>query len=696
MASIIPGYEYDIFISYRQKDNKYDGWVTEFVDHLKRELEATFKEDLSIYTDDNPHDGLLETHNVDKSLEGKLKCLVFIPVISQTYCDPKSFAWQHEFCEFNKMAKIDSFGRDIKLSNGNVASRILPVKIHDLDIEDNTLLENELGGALRSIEFIYKSKGINRPLKPNDERTENTNRIYYRDQINKVANAVKEIIRALHFPASIQNIYASVYPKNSSNEQLKNVSGKSIAVLPFADMSPAHDQEYLGDGLADELVAILSQIKELKVSGRTSSFSFKNRNIDLTTIGKALNVENILEGSILKVENRIRITAQLINAADGFHIWSQRYDREIDDIFELQDDICSNISEHLKVTLLRDQETETVKRPTKNLEAYELYLKGDFYCKKYSEKGFERSIEYFKKAVELDPEYADAWWYLGFVNYEMHGWLFLQKDRLETAIYCANKAIELDETNPFGHLLIALIHFTSDYDWKKAESEIALGNKYAIVPFPTFSFSLEPWYRAMLYGDFDFAVRRLQKGVDHDPLNFYYQFHQAQIYLYGVRDYKKTISILKNILELGFPEKPAWRPMCLAYLFEEKFDLAEEYARRDYNDSGGKGYGPAHLIICLAASGKKEEAQQLYKLVRETLTLPQFPYFLHAQANIYLGNIDEAFEYLDKAITEKNYWLFTLKYSPEWDLLRSDPRFEKVLERMNFPKDGYSLTGGKN
>ncbi len=345
----------------------------------------------------------------------------------------------------------------------------------------------------------------------------------------------------------------------------------------------------------------------------------------------------------------------------------------MDDIFGLQDDICSKISEHLKVMLLRDQKTEISKRSTKNLEAYELYLKGDFYCKKYSEEGFERSIEYFKKAIELDPHYADAWWYLGFVNYQMHGWLYLQKERVETAIYCANKAIEADESNAYAHFLIALIHFTYDYDWEKVESEIALGNKYQLTSFPpTFSFSLEPWYRAMMFGDFEFAVSRLLKGVENDPLNFYYQFHLAQIYLYGVRDYKKTISILNNILELGFPKKEAWRPLCLSYFFEEKYVLAEEYARKEYDASGGKGYGAAHLIMCLAASGKNEAARQLYQMVKETLSESQFPFFLHSQVNIYLGNIDEAFAYLDKAITEKNYMLFTLKYSPVWDPLRSD------------------------
>ena len=141
MASILPGFEYDIFISYRHNDNR-SGWVTEFVSALQEELAATLKEPVSVYFDTNPHNGLLETHNVDKSLEGKLKCLIFIPIISQTYCDSKSFAWQYEFTVFNKMVKEDQFGRDIRLSSGNVASRILPIKIHDLDPEDRTLLES--------------------------------------------------------------------------------------------------------------------------------------------------------------------------------------------------------------------------------------------------------------------------------------------------------------------------------------------------------------------------------------------------------------------------------------------------------------------------------------------------------------------------------------------------------------------------
>jgi TolB-like protein len=189
MAAIIPGYEYDIFISYRQNDNKRDSWVTDFVAALKDELEATLKNPVSIYFDENPHDGLLESHQVGASLEKKLKCLIFIPIISQTYCDTSSFAWEHEFLPFLEMASFDELGMNITLRNGNVASRVLPVRLHELDPEDQSLLEDKLEGPLRAIDFIYKEPGVNRPLKPEDTKGENL----YHNQINKVANALKEI-----------------------------------------------------------------------------------------------------------------------------------------------------------------------------------------------------------------------------------------------------------------------------------------------------------------------------------------------------------------------------------------------------------------------------------------------------------------------------------------------------------------------
>jgi hypothetical protein len=199
MPSTLPDFEYDIFISYRQNDNKYDGWVTEFVNNLNKELEATLKDKVNVYFDANPHDGLLETHSVNHSLEAKLKCLIFIPILSKTYCDAKGFAWNHEFLAFIDQAKQDRFGLNIKLASGNVSSRVLPVRIHDLDPEDVKLAESHLG-VIRSVDFIYHSPGVNRSLRPWDDdviKNTNTKQPYYRDQINKVANAIDELLRGI-------------------------------------------------------------------------------------------------------------------------------------------------------------------------------------------------------------------------------------------------------------------------------------------------------------------------------------------------------------------------------------------------------------------------------------------------------------------------------------------------------------------
>lgn len=198
MGSIISDYQYDIFVSYRHNDNKYDGWVTEFVEKLNQELDATLKDKLTIYFDKNPKEGLGDTHFVDQSIQNKIKTLIFIPIISQTYCDTTSFAWSQEFTVFKRDSEVDRFKRTIQLPNGNFTSRILPVKIHDIETDDLKLLERELAGTLRSIDFIYRDAGVNRPLRPvDDDMIASPRQILYRNQINKLANAIKEIVQGI-------------------------------------------------------------------------------------------------------------------------------------------------------------------------------------------------------------------------------------------------------------------------------------------------------------------------------------------------------------------------------------------------------------------------------------------------------------------------------------------------------------------
>jgi TolB-like protein/Tfp pilus assembly protein PilF len=448
MASIIKDYEYDIFISYRQKDNKYDGWVTEFVDNMKRELEATFKENVSVYFDINPHDGLLETHDVDASLKEKLKCLIFIPIISQTYCDPQSFAWQNEFVAFNKMAKEDLFGRDIRLAGGNVASRILPVKIHDLDEEDKILLENELGGVLRGIEFIFKSSGVNRPLNPSDNPDKNFNKTYYRDQVNKVANAVKEIIAAIkkHNQQDVKVTKDDVNIKTNPQKNLKTkiiitsviilaliVLGyflipifskpkvqleKSIAVLPFRNDSPNDSTTYFLNGVMEEILNNLQKISDFRrVLSRNSVEQFRNNTTKSTPeIAKALGVNYIVEGSGQKYGNSYRLRVQLIAAKNERHLWGESYEKEIretKDIFGTQSEIAQSIASALKATITPKEKQLIEKTPTKNLTAYDFYQRGREEYTKYwlnnsNKAALQKAEDLYRKALKYDSTFAQA------------------------------------------------------------------------------------------------------------------------------------------------------------------------------------------------------------------------------------------------------------------------------------------------
>ncbi len=438
MASVLQEYQYDIFISYRHNDNR-SGWVTEFVSVLQEELAATIKEPLSIYFDKNPHDGLLETHNVDKSLEGKLKCLIFIPIISQTYCDPKSFAWQHEFCAFNKLVKEDQFGRDIKLGNGNVASRILPIKIHHLDAEDTRTIESEIGGVLRAIEFIHKSGGVNRPLNAKDDEVRTPGKILYRDQVNKVANAVKEIVQAIKNKEagqlkSRQSSFFSTDKPDESRWSYKKIGitavatlilatvlyimflqkaerGEqrplSIAVLPFRNTSSEALQQDYGIGLANEIRSKLSESKHfLFVSSLQSTIAYMNSTESPVKIGSDLEVNYLLNGIFQLSGDRIKIDVELIDTQTGRSIWNLSFNRLFDDIFEIQSSIASKVYSQFS---LNDNQSKEL--PTRNLEAYGHYLKAQeiFHGGKRTRESLAESTDHLNLAIQLDSSFLDAY-----------------------------------------------------------------------------------------------------------------------------------------------------------------------------------------------------------------------------------------------------------------------------------------------
>jgi TolB-like protein/Tfp pilus assembly protein PilF len=510
MSCLIAGFEYDIFISYRQKDNKGDHWVSEFVDALKTELESTFKEEISVYFDINPHDGLLETYDVDASLREKLKCLIFIPIISRTYCDPKSFAWEHEFKAFVEMASKDKFGLKVSLPNGNVGSRVLPVQIHDLDPDDKSCIEAELGGHIRGIDFIYKEPGVDRPLKPEDKEEKNLNGTKYNNQINKVAHAIRGIVTGLRYPTGksypstknqsrgIRSWRKSILFRYLISFIILVLTGsilfsllhkriileRSVAVLPFYNNSPNDSNKYFIDAVMEDIIRNLQQVKNLRVLTRTSTDQYCEKSRPtIPEIARKLNVNYLVEGSGQKIGIKFLVNIQLLEAAKEKTLWGSSYEKEIrktSDIIDVQSEIAKAIAAELKVNLSQEEKAQIEKIPTADLTAYDFYQQG---IEKLSEwrntldlTSLFLSEKFFHEALRYDSTFSLAYSGLAnvyrFKNIEKQYYL---PDYLDSYRILVEKALKFDKKNPEAYYTKALYYWDlGRADLVEGQLEIAL------------------------------------------------------------------------------------------------------------------------------------------------------------------------------------------------------------------------------
>jgi adenylate cyclase len=676
MASLLPGFENDIFVSYRQNDNKYDGWVTEFVANLNKELEATIKDKISTYFDENSWDGLLETHDVDKSLANKLKSLIFIPVLSQTYCDPKSYAWQHEFLPFNKMAQQDPFGRDILLRNGNVASRILPVKIHDLDPNDMRLLQDQLGGPLRAVDFFFKEPGVNRPLKPEDPEDKNLNKTKYRNQVNKIANSIKEILISIQNPGKPAAYSHGTYlPKASS-------SPKSIAVLPFVNMSNDPEQEYFSDGISEEIINTLVQIPGLQVPGRTSSFSFKNKNEDLRIIGEKLNVNTILEGSVRKSGNRIRVTAQLIEASSGYHLWSQKYDRELDDVFIIQDEIARSIVENLQITLSGKPAESRERLQTQNVEAYQLYLKGMSFFYKRGTHMFE-GIKYFEEALKIDPDYALA--LAGMADsYTMlclHSYM-PPEIAWPKAAEAADRAILIGPGLAEGHSAKGTIAALFEHNWDKAKTEylasLKINPRYlqARIWYAIF-------YLGMIHPVDEEVLKNVHLAIECDPLSAYAEAILALTTSFADR-VDEGIAAGNRAVAFDPESFITWYYLGFANHCAGNYDIAIQAYKRAIDISGRHNWVLASLLALYLEPSEYQQIQKAEYIYRELLIKEKTGYvspFILAATSAEIGKNEEATKYLKEAIDRHDPYLMHGN-RPDNKALRAIPEYKKAMQEI--------------
>ncbi len=672
MASLIPGFEYDVFISYRQKDNKGGrqgapsygamqsreaGWVSEFVESLKAELDSTFKDEISVYHDINPHDGLLSTHDVDASLKSKLKCLIFIPVISRTYCDPKSFAWEHEFKSFVDQASQDRFGLKIRLRDGNVASRVLPVRIHDLGAEDIKLCESVLGGVLRGVEFIYREPGVNRPMTNSDDERKNLEGTKYRNQINRVANAVYEIIAGL---GTGSGEIINDQPGYQADESLQRAQVNSIAVLPFVDMSAKKDQDYFCDGITEEIINALSRNERFKVIARTSAFAFKNKQADIREIGRKLNVETLLEGSIRKAGNRLRITAQLIKVDDGSHLWAERYDREMKDVFTIQDEISLAILDNLKVKLLGETKPMIAERHSGNLEAYNLYLKGTFCWQMLTPEGFTRASEYFEQALRRDPDYALV--YIGLAAINIVGTTFgnVPPDiAYPKANEYVNKALELDDTLAEAYSILGNINTFYYWNWQEAERNF----KHALQINPN-SPLVHIYYSFMLTctGRYSEAISEAKRAQELDPLSGYINTELAIILYFdgqidrAIEEFKMTLTINPDYF---------YAHCMLGNTYYAKSMIREALAELEI--AADLSFGNPFVMACLDCgyyfTGRAEQAEKLFDNLKKRAENEYIPPICFYLIHKFKGEEEMALKWLKEACLRHDTFLLWLRAS---------------------------------
>ncbi len=463
---------------------------------------------------------------------------------------------------------------------------------------------------------------------------------------------------------------------NSIEKITNQTNHKSIAVLPFVNMSSDPDNEYFSDGITEEIINALTIIRGLKVTARTSSFAFKGKNIDVRTIGSQLGVSTVLEGSVRKAKNRVRITAQLISTDDGTHFWSKSFDRELEDIFALQDEVSMLIADQIRENF-GHFEIPSLPHiiPTKNITAYDLWLKGSYHLKRKDFDDVKKSMNFFREAICNDPNYAEAYSLLGEAYIHAAGFgMMSTKEAHELARVSAENAIALDSQNAHAHKVLAYVKLFYDWDWESALSTYNKAINFGLSEQNEFI----SYYCIFIKEDFARAIQVAKKVTETDPLHVISHWQMGLTY-YFARRFKDSITAFSAALEVdpNFGEALRYRGLVKGYL--GKYEEALTDIHRALELASGQGLANLDLLVVKILMGKKKEV--LAVVEKSEYVDSSDPAFLYA----LLDMRDEAIFWLDKACQERSVMMVTLKNYWVWDNLRDDSRFQEMYKRMNFP-----------
>ncbi|MEP0365438.1 MAG: helix-turn-helix domain-containing protein [Cyclobacteriaceae bacterium] len=453
-------------------------------------------------------------------------------------------------------------------------------------------------------------------------------------------------------------------------------SNKSIVVLPFVNMSADSENEYFSDGITEEIINALTTVKGLKVIARTSSFAFKNKNIDVRTIGNQLGVSTVLEGSVRKAENRVRITAQLISTYDGTHYWSKNFDRDLEDIFTLQDEISVLLADQIRENF-GHIEIPSVLHPTTthNVEAYDLWLKGSYHLKRKDFEDIKAAMKLFKAAIKVDPNYSDAYAFLGETYIQAATLNMLPNEEGNNlARIAAKKAINLNAENATAHLVLAYIELFSAWNWEAALIEYDKAIKYGHPEQNEFI----TYYYIFIKEDFDTAIEVAKWQTETDPLDVHTHWQLGLTY-YFARRFEDSIVAFNKALEIdpNYAEALRFRGLVNGYLGKFKDALID--INKALELIGGLGLANLDLLVLNILMGKNEE---VLAILEKTKFLDSSdPAILYSLLNMP----EEAIYWLDKAYEERSVNMATLKTFWVWDNLRDNTRFKEIYDQMDFP-----------
>lgn len=456
---------------------------------------------------------------------------------------------------------------------------------------------------------------------------------------------------------------------------------KSVAVLPFVNMSRDPENDYFSDGMTEELINAFTRVDGLDVTARTSSFAFKGKNVDIREIGKELSVDTILEGSVRKAGNRVRITSQLINVADGYHLFSETFDRELEDIFAVQDEIALKITAKLTHQMGGGKPGEhLVKSSTENLDAYNLYLRGIFYWNKWTPNNIKRAIQTFEKVLEMQPDFAAAYSRLA-ICYVILGTRgnWLPGKAYPRAREYARKALELDDELYNSHLALAMVKMFYEWDWEGSYQSIRRAmelNPGAGEVQNTYGFYLQTT------GRLDEAVEAMEQAARLDPLSQPIIKHLALIY-FAVERYDDALEQLDRILRFDPSHRSALEMKGWCYMGKGRTQKAIEVLE-EYKALTDKDYkGVTLLGYAYAKAGRIDDAKMCLAKLKEREGLDREEVLDMDFAVLYagLGELDKAFEYLERAVEARLAGLFYLKDNRVVNEFRCDPRFKVMLDK---------------